>query len=219
MKADCLFRGLGFGLLGLSLAGCMGSSGGGTGGGGGGGGATDYESKVEHIYNLGPTINMPTSLKASYTGEAQMALQDVETGADAGEMMADLDLAVDWTEGQTSNVWSGQATNFHGTLNGTDFTATGALAVDPDNSIVERTPQDIPAAGGGTEHIDTSGMVVNLGGDLTINGATDHTEMQLGGAFYGDAATGGALGMSTVQLNTDADTSPETIGTGTFYLE
>lgn len=216
MKADYLFRGLGLGLLGLSLAGCMGS-GGGT-GGGGGGGASDYDSKVERIYNLGPTINMPTSLKASYTGEAQMALQDVETGADAGEMMADLDLAVDWTEGQTSNVWSGQATNFRGTLNGSEFTATGALAVDPSNSIVERTPQDIPAAGG-TEHIDTSGMVVNLAGDLTINGATDHADMQLGGAFYGDAATGGALGQSTIQINTDADTSPETIGTGTFYLE
>ncbi|MGD9917435.1 MAG: hypothetical protein AB7U46_05405 [Paenirhodobacter sp.] len=218
MKTDQVRKGLALGAVALSLAGCMGNGSGGGGGGGGSMSSSDYDTKFAQIENLAPTGNMPTSLKANYTGAAKMDLREGDTGDSIGEVMADLDLDVDWTEGQTNNVWSGQATNFRGTMNGDDFTAEGVLEVDPETSTVGRSESTIALPTGGTQTVASGAMLVHLGGELTVDGTTGQAGMQLGGAFFGDRGRA-AIGTAGLGLNTDGDTSPELVGVGTYYLE
>jgi len=213
-----------------ALAGCTSSGGGGNGGGGGGGGSTvglaEYQGEFDRVTMQAPTSDMPTRLQANFVGAMQADVQD-NTGANRGSIIADLDLDIDWTDGQTTDPFSGGAKNFRGTTDGgtTVESIAGELTVDPSLPNVVRSQVNTinlpPAAGGGTQTLATGAYTVNLTGDLTLQGETVEGFVQLGGNFFGpgaQAAAGPAVGgfrSNSIQSGSIFD---GTLG-GTHYLE
>ncbi|MBD3766063.1 MAG: hypothetical protein IE927_15465 [Rhodobacterales bacterium] len=133
-----------------ALSACTSTSGGGGGGGTTGSGtAEEYNTQFDEVSALGPTQNMPTSIQADYAGELKADLSD-GTGI-LGTVLADLDIAVDWTEGQTANPFSGTASNFREA--GGTATLDGTLTVDDSfGGTIARTAVAVP---GTTLEVDT----------------------------------------------------------------
>lgn len=234
-------------LLATTLSGCLGSTGGSSNSSSApanGGGATgdtnggnagdqppsknttdltsDYDANFDDVLSLVPTSNMPTSIQATYMGQMKATI----TGSSEvlGEVVADLNLGVDWTDGQSSNPFTGGASNFQGRLTGGEFEdISGELSVDTSlpGTI---TRLDTPAgniAGFNVPATQTGAMLVHLSGDLTQDGSTADTTIQLGGNFFGDGARAAAGAVSGGFKDIEAG-SPAIfdggIG-GTYYLE
>lgn len=205
----------------FGLSGCLGSGGGGGAGIGGGAapapgpGGGAFATELARVQALNPTTNMPTAINATYTGQAQADLSD--GGAPVGQATADLNLALNWTDGgPAANVWSGNASNLRGTVGGTTFTSTGTIPVNGATSGVTRTP----AAG-----VAVGGMMVNLAGNVDIDDGsgpeTRNVGMQLGGNFYGNNAVAmtGSASMTIFSGPIIGGTTGDLVGAGQFYAE
>ena len=131
-----------------------------------------------------PTTSMPASLNATYVGETYQVLID-SNAQPVGNVMADLSLTANWTDGQMNNVWSGKATNFRGELNGESFDLIDEMDVDSGGmSTITRVvvPPNQFTPGG-----QTSGIAnIALSGTGTSGGKTYRGEMMLTGQFRGE---------------------------------
>ena len=210
------------------LAACDTSSGGGSGGGGGGGGSTppatattleEFEAIVSDVAGTGPTTD-PLSGTASYAGRTFIPMVDNTTGETRGHVTGDL--AVDVNFDAAVNPMSGTATNFAGTYDGTEFTATGTLSsanttASNDINAIGRAPIVVPGLFEG----ETTQMALALAGELEeasgATGLTGETYVTLQGQFMGE---GGAAATGAASLNTGAaEGVGGVIRGGPFYLE
>lgn len=217
------------------LSACLGSGSGGggggaggAGGGGGGGGSTpaaafsaNYDAVTAPTLSNAPTSDMPTRLNANYSGQMKV---DVNDGTSTvGTAYSDLDIAVDWTDGQSANPFSGTASNFTGTLvSGQTGNIEGTLSVnDAFGGTIGRTVTTIPLPppASGSVTTATGAGSFTMTGDLTVDGKAYDTTVLLGGNFYRPGgtvmhgvATGGVKERGTGGAIFDA-----TAG-GTFYL-
>lgn len=227
----------------LTLGACSSSNG----GGGGGGGATaapapqattpapapapapvampdDFQSNFDRVTALGPTGNMPDTLTATYTGVASMDLHDAnQGGGKVGSVLADLELLLNFTDGQANNPWSGKADNFRGDINGTDFAGIGTLTVANAEgkslpSTFARNVNTINAPIVGPVTTATGAAMVNLSGELDVNGEKGDILMALGGQAFGDQAKAVAGTASTQWFGPQSGFGPVT-GAGNFYVE
>lgn len=215
-------------LLSTAIAGCTSSSGTGTGGGGtggggtGGGGVAEYDAAFDRVSGLAPTSDMPTSISANYKGQMKA---DVSDSTDiVGQVVADLDLDVNWSDGQTANPFSGGASNFQGKVTGGDFEPiSGSLSVDSSlpGTITRQVTPGGTVAGYTVPDLETGAMMVHLTGELTKDAETVDATVQLGGNFFGSGGTA-ALGAVSGGFSDTGGGSPAifdgAIG-GTYYLE
>lgn len=185
-------------------------------GGGGGGGATGGGSAPKTVaeYNAGrnavlgtpATSDMPTALSGTYRGGANFTLSEVGTGK-TGNMLADLELAVNWTDGQTTNPWSGKADNLRGSYDGKDYTATGQLDVvdrpaTATGDYIKRTVTNtgnIPGAPAGIPNVTvaTGSGTIFLKGTFDGDGTPATANVILAPTFHGAGGSsieGSALG-------------------------
>ncbi|MWD27651.1 hypothetical protein E0K89_009215 [Aquicoccus sp. SCR17] len=205
-----------------SIAACS-SSGSGSGGSGGPLSADAYDDEVSRIQGLAPTGDMPTSLDATYTGATKQSLRETAGGAEVGEMMADLQLTADWTEGQAGNPWSGSADNFRGTLNGDAFTMDGELTVAAAEaqsltSTIGRSESTVPLPTGGTRTIATGAAMIQLAGEVDDDGTPVDVLMTLGGSFFG---SGGKAMYGTAQTQgfQAGGVRSDLVAAGDYYAE
>lgn len=213
-----------FGLLLLAstaVAGCLGNSNG-TASTSGAPGASGYQAEFDRVSAIAPTSDMPTAIQATYAG--QMRADVTDASAVVGEVVADLNLDVDWTDGQTANPFSGTASNFQGRLSGGEFQAIdGTLTVDPAfPGTISRTVIPSSTVGGFTiPEVQTGAMNVALSGQLTQGTDTADTTVTLGGSFLGAGASA-AIGAVSGGFSNAAAPGPSIfdggIG-GTYYLE
>ena len=222
MKVTPIIRGLLATCATMALAGCLGSTSGGGGGGGGTVSSSDYATNLAAVQGMAPTGDMPTSINATYTGATRMDLRETSGGSVVGEVLADLDLTAAWTDGQTTNPWSGTAENFRGTLNGSDFTQAGSLTVaDAEarslTSTIGRTANTISLPTGGTTTIATGAATVNLAGDVDNDGTPTTVLMSLGGSFFGSG--GEAIsGPASLQGFQSGGVRSDLVAAGDFYV-
>ena len=108
------------------LSGCNGSSSAGGLVGGVAGGGQDFETAFNAVSQKAPTSDMPTSLKASYEGQMKVGVNSgsaqifgTDIDANSAEIIGDLAVDVDWTDGQTTNPFTGTASNIVATEAGT----------------------------------------------------------------------------------------------------
>ena len=207
-------------VLGTSLSGCLGS-GGGTGGGGGGGGSS-FDTEFDRVTALAPTSNMPTAINASYAGRLKVDVTD--SSSTIGEVEGDLDLDVAWTDGQTTNPFTGTASNFTGTLvTGETGAIDGTLTVDDSfgGSISRVVNPAMEVAGVSVPETQIGALDVTLTGELSQGGTTADTNITLGGSFFGDAGQA-ALGPVVGGYKQPDSTNPAVFDgaiEGTYYIE
>ncbi|MGR3453096.1 hypothetical protein [Pseudooceanicola sp.] len=204
----------------LSAAACSTSS---TNNTAGNGTPADYATELNRVQNLAPTGDMPKTLNATYTGMTRQDLRETAGGAVVGEMMADLELTADWTEGQAGNPWSGRADNFRGDLNGTDFALTGELTVAEAEarsltSTIGRTETTVPLPIGGTRTVATGATMINLAGDVDNNGTPTTVLMNLGGAFFGSGGRA-ITGPASTQGFRAGGVRADLVAAGDYYAE
>ena len=175
--------------------------------------AEDYNIRFDAVSALGATQNMPTSLQADYRGELMADLSD-GSGV-LGTVLADLDIAVDWTEGQTANPFSGTADNFREV--GGAARLEGTLTVDDGfgGSII-RSSVPVP---GTTVEVDTGAGQFVMTGDLTQDGTSYETELTLGGTFFGDAGEAMVGAVSGGLRTPGSGAAFDYAAGGTFYLQ
>ncbi|MCR8549173.1 hypothetical protein M4578_15140 [Salipiger sp. P9] len=194
--------------LATAVAGCLGNSGSGGGGNGqgagagsggsGSGSAMNFQQNFDRVSAMAPTSNMPTSIQAAYSGKMRADVTDANNVV--AQVEGDLDLNVDWTDGQTTNPFTGTASNFTGTLvTGETGTINGTLTVDNSfGGTINRTVNPAMVINGiNVPATQIGGLSVTLTGDLTQGGVTADTLITLGGAFFGDkgkAALGPVVG-------------------------
>ena len=133
--AGCIFDGGGGG--GGAAPGGGGGGGGAPGGGGGGGGpAPTFSSDAAYNdrYDAQPVTGFAgvgNTFSGDFDGEVQAQVQTVDLGSggiqDRGYVVGDLDVSIDWTDGQTGNAITGTASGFDGNIDGDDVTFTGTL--------------------------------------------------------------------------------------------
>jgi hypothetical protein len=214
------------------LSACLGSGSGGggvgAGGGGGGGGGTDpaaafssnYDAVTSASLSNAPTSDMPTSLNANYSGQMKV---DVNDGSPIGTAYGDLDIAVDWTDGQTANPFSGTASNFTGTLvAGQTGDIEGTLSVDDSfGGTIGRTVTTIPLPppASGSVTTATGAGSFTMTGDLTVDGTAYDTTVLLGGSFFrpGGTVMHGAVSGGVKEKGTGGAIF-DAAAAGTFYL-
>ncbi|OWU85014.1 hypothetical protein ATO6_08065 [Oceanicola sp. 22II-s10i] len=227
MEFRTITRGAAILALGLAAAGCTSTSGGGGAGGGGGGAGpaskADFQKEFDRVTGVAPTSDMPKTLKAKYTGAAQMDLKEASTQSTVGGVLADLDLNVDWTEGQSGNPWSGSAKNFRGTFKGQDFTADGELTVANAEakglpSVVGRNESTINAPVVGPITTATGSAKIELAGDLESGNDTGTILMSLGGNMFGKEGAGIAGTAQGLWFDKSSGFGDVAAG-GTFYLD
>lgn len=211
-----------------ALAGCFGNgNGGGTPKGGGPKTLAAYDTEFNRVSGVAPTSDMPTRLQASYSGALKV---DVADATVRGQMLGDLDLDVDWTDGQTASaVTGGSITNVQmSSGTGPLEAVAGTLTVLPNApatpNLIARvsTPLGIAIPGAPTS-IETGTMLVSLGGQLSANGETADAIIGLQGTFFGPGAEG-AIGPAVGGL-----ANSSSVGTGglldngslggSFYVE
>jgi len=211
----------------FAVSGCLGNGG----GGGGGGGGPDFDTALDEATSRAPTIDMPTSLQGNYQGQFRVAvnggaadLVDFDIDPQDLEILGDLDIDVDWTEGQTANPFSGTASNIVANQTGTTnaFEIEGELAVDaslPATISQLNTPAqtiggfDVPAT-------DTGAFLFHMTGELAYEEQRGDVTMQMGGNFFGpggNAMVGTAGGGINNVDNPSQQIFDAGIG-GTFYL-
>lgn len=214
------------------LSACLGSGsgggGGGAGAGGGGGGGGDpaaafssnYDAVTSPSLSNAPTSDMPTRLNANYSGQMKV---DVNDGSAVGTAYGDLDIAVDWTDGQSANPFSGTASNFTGTLvSGQTGDIEGTLSVDDSfGGTIARTVTTIPLPppASGTVTTATGSSSFTMTGDLTVDGTAYDTTVGLGGNFFrpGGTVMHGVVTGGIKEKGTGGSIFDAAAG-GTFYL-
>lgn len=175
-----------------SLSGCLGSNGSGGAAGGTAAGASDFETAYDAANGLGPTQDMPTAINATYAGQFKAG---VNSGSAAGfnenvEILGDLNLAVNWTDGQTTNPFSGGAKNIVVTdvTNGASETLIGELSVLPDTGSISRV--NIPAStvgGFAIPELNTGAFSFEVGGQVSGSEGAVDARVLVGGNFHGPA--------------------------------
>lgn len=207
--------------LGTVLGGCFGG-GSGTGGGGGGGGGPSFQENYDRVTGMAPTSNMPTTLKATYAGQLRADVTDASSVV--AQVEADLNLDVDWTDGQTANPFSGTASNFTGTLvSGETGAIDGTLTVDDSyGGAISRTINPAMTVGGvNVPETQVGALSVTLTGDLSQGGTSADTLITLGGAFFGDggkAAAGPVVGGYNLEGSSNPAVFDGAIA-GEYYVE
>lgn len=210
-------------LASTAVAGCLGSSnGGGAASTSGPGGPSGYQAEFDRVSAIAPTSDMPTAIQATYTG--QMRAEVTDASAVVGEVVGDLNLDVDWTDGQTTNPFSGTASNFQGRTTGGEFAALdGTLSVDPSiTGTISRVVNPATTIGGfAIPETQTGAMSVTLSGQLSQDGETADTTVLLGGNFLGAGASA-ATGAVSGGFNNASTSGPAIFDGGlggTYYLE
>ena len=214
-------------VLGTSLSGCLhggSGGGGGAGGGGGGGGAggSGFDAEFDRVTAKAPTSNMPPAINASYAGRLKVDVTD--PSSTIGQVEGDLNLDVAWNDGQTTNPFTGTASNFTGTLaTGETGTIDGTLTVnDSFGGSISRVVNPAMNVGGITvPETQTGALSVTLTGDLSQGGTTADTLITLGGSFFGNAGEA-ALGPVVGGYNLPGSSNPAVFDgaiAGTYYIE
>lgn len=209
-------------LASTAVAGCLDGDGGGTASTSGPAGPSGYQAEFDRVSAIAPTSDMPTAIQATCTG--QMRAEVTDSTAIVGEIVGDLNLDVDWTDGQTANPFSGTASNFQGRAAGGDFEAIdGTLSVDPAFSgTIARTVIPSSTIGGVTiPEVQTGAMNVTMSGQLTQDSNTVDATVILGGNFHGtgaSAATGAVSGGFSNASAPGPSIFDGAVG-GTYYLE
>ncbi len=211
----------------MSLSACLGGGGGGAAGGGGGGGAggagspansAAFQTNYDRVTSVAPSSDVPTQITATYVGAVRANI--LEGTSQVGEMLADLELALDWTDtpaANETNVWSGSMRNLRGTFDDEDFTADGQLNVLPARSAIQRQETTIALPGLPTVTTATAGMQIEMAGVVTIDGDSLNAGALLGGNCFDVAcrAIAGTVG-GTI---TDTLITPDYTLSGQFYAE
>ncbi len=179
------------------FAGCSGNGNGNAGGPGLVGGSSDFETEYGKVEKIAPTSNMPTSLNATYTGQVKLGVNSGKyliDGVDANnaEILGDVELKVNWKDGQTKNPFTGKATNFTATEAGTSNT----IALDGDLNVNTAKPGSISRvvtpsqviAGQTIPELRTGAFSVLMDGKLTDGTKTGDVTLLLGGNFMGSGA-------------------------------
>jgi len=175
------------------LSGCIGGSG--SGGGSGGGGSGDFETNYDAASGKAPTSDMPTQLQANYGGQFKSGVSG--GGSVAGinenvEIIGDLDVAVDWTDGQSTNPFTGTASNIVVTdvVDGGSETLGGTLTVD--NGIggtIMRVATPASNIGGiSVPAIETGSFQFGMTGQLSGSEGDLDATVLVGGNFHGPGA-------------------------------
>ena len=212
-----------------ALAGCLGGGGGGgggTGGGGtGGGGGTpsgSFQQNFDRVTAKTPTSNMPTTLQATYAGRLKAEVTD--TVNTVGEVEGDINLDVDWTDGQSANPFTGTVSNIEGTLTGGQSGAiAGTLTVDDSfGGAIQRTVTPAQQINGiNIPETQVGALSVTLTGELTEGATVADTQVTLGGAFFGDQGEA-ALGPVVGGFNVAGSQNPAIFDgsiAGQYYIE
>ena len=214
----------------MTLGGCLGSGsagGGSGGGGGGGGGSADFEDAYDAVSARVLTSDMPTSINATYDGQFKVGVSSGDAQVFGGtvdpmnaEILGDLTLEVAWNDGQSSNPFSGSATNIVATdvVSGDSIQLEGTLAVDAGQpGTVTRTT--IPPVGGLSPEVNTGSFVVTLAGDVEHDSQQGRVYLGLNGQFYGsqgEAMLGGVNG-GVNDMDDPTNQVFDAVVGGTFY--
>lgn len=175
------------------LSGCLGSgSGGGDDAGNGTGGPVMFEDNYDAANALVPTSDMPTRIEADYVGQFKAGVNGGSAGqiGQNSEIFGDLDVAVDWTDGQTDNPFSGTASNIYvrDAASGEGETLTGSLNVSSDiPGTIAR--QSIPAsniAGVAVPAVQTGAFEFGMDGTLSGSEGDLEATVLVGGNFRGE---------------------------------
>ncbi len=216
--------------LATTLSGCFGDGSGGGGVGSAGGGSQGYEAAFDAVSAKAPTSDMPTQIKASYEGQFKVGVnggsaQVFGTNVDPNlaEIIGDVAIDVDWTDGQTANPFSGTATNITATEAGTSNSVVldGTLTVDQGlpASIMRTTIPAQVIAGNSIPEQNTGSSMFHMTGRLS-NGANEgDATLQFGGTFFGaggEAMQGPVVGGINDVNNPTPQIFDAGIG-GTFY--
>ena len=175
-----------------TLSGCLGGNGNNIVAGGGGGGASDYDRAYDAALNTIPTTDMPTAINATYAGQFKAAVNDGSApGIGEGvEVLGDLSMAVDWTDGQTTNPFTGTASNIVVTDigSGASETLTGSLSVLPDTGTISRVNTPASTVGGfAVPELNTGAFTFEVGGNLSGSEGEVTARVGIGGNFVGPA--------------------------------
>lgn len=180
-----------------SLSGCLGSNGnggaaGGGAAGGGAAGASAFDTAYDAAQGLGPTRDMPTSINATYAGQFQAEVNDGSaTGIDEGvSLLGDLNVAVDWTDGQSTDPFSGTASNIVVTdaASGASETLTGELTVNSVGNAITRVNTPASTVGGfAVPELNTGAFSMQFEGRVSGTEGEVDAVVGVGGAFHGPA--------------------------------
>jgi hypothetical protein len=189
----------------------------------------DFETAYDAVSNTAPTSDMPTRLEGAYKGRLKMGVNQgpadaLGSGINAtnAEIFGDLNLAVDWTDGQTGNAITGTASNF--TANEAGSTATigfdGTLSVDASEpaTIARVVTPAQTIAGYSVPEIATGSAAWVMTGQLSRDGTTADTRLLFNGQLKGAGASSinGAVVGSLTEAGT-AQTGPDVGLGGVFY--
>lgn len=192
MNSNILFKSALFVGVAAALSGCVGGGGGSGGGAGGsGGGSAGFEAAHDAANEKIPTSDMPTSISANYSGQFKAG---VNSGSATGvnenvEILGDVDVDVDWTDGQSTNPFSGTASNIMVTdvQSGESETLTGTLSVNDEmGGVITRT--NIPAQNMGGFSIpetNTGSFQFGMTGALSGSEGDLDATVLVGGNFRG----------------------------------
>lgn len=176
-----------------ALSGCLGNSGGaGAGGtGGGGGGSTGFEAAHDAASSKAPTSDMPTRLAAEYNGQFKAGVNSGSIGKinQNVEVIGDVKVTVDWADGQTTNPFSGTASNIVVTdvVSGASETLNGTLGVDAGigGTIARTTIPSSVVAGVTVPEVNTGSFQFGMSGDLSGSEGKIEATVLVGGNFHG----------------------------------
>ncbi|WGW02919.1 hypothetical protein [Tropicibacter oceani] len=216
-----------------ALSGCLQSGGGGGGGfgGGGGGGGSDYEAAFDAASGRAPTSDMPTRIQAEYEGQFKVGvnggsadLLGSQIDPQMAEIVGDLEIGVDWTDGQTANPFTGKADNITVTEAGTSNSVVldGELTVDASlPASLTRTVIPAQVVGGQSiPEVQTGAMLLHMTGQLSHDGQRGDVTAQLGGNFVGPQGEG-MIGAVVGGIKDVDDPTAQIFDAGfggTFYL-
>lgn len=219
---------LAFGLT-TSLSGCLGGNGNGivtaVDGGGAAPGSSEYEAAYDSALNIAPTSTMPTVINATYAGQFKAG---VNSGSATGvndnvEILGDLAVAVDWTDGQTTDPFTGTASNIVVTdvASGASETLTGELTVNSVGNTIGRVNTPAQTIGGfAVPETNTGAFSMQFEGRLAGSEGEVDALVGVGGSFNGPNAetmVGGVSGGFKEVGNSDPAIFDAAIG-GTAYL-
>lgn len=208
----------------VSLSACMSSN-----TANGPGGSLGFEAAFDAATDLAPTTDMPTSLNATYTGQMKVGVNSGSTplfgtiDAQNAEIIGDVTLDVDWTDGMTGPALTGNATNFvateAGTTNSVDLGGTLEVATTPTPTVSRVSMPATVIAGQTIPALNTGAFQATLSGQLSNGSDAGDVTLLLGGTFFGSGAramTGPVSGGVRATDSTNPGLFDAGFG-GTFY--
>ncbi|SDW66349.1 hypothetical protein [Roseicitreum antarcticum] len=153
-----------------------------------------FEDNYNAAIGTQPTTNMPTRIEGDYSGQFKVgvntgSLGDINQNA---EIFGDVNVAVDWTDGQSTNPFTGSASNIlvRDVTSGASETLTGTLNVDTAlGGTISRVTNPSTVVGGFTiPETNTGAFQFGMNGRLSgSEGEVDATVL-VGGTFHGTNA-------------------------------